>query len=106
MNKLDAIRLSDRPGEVVQTTYRVNHSSDRYNMFIFSFKDKKFTYSWQQHNNIHWIAELLPYDKTKSFPQCVGNPGGYGRARLGLIMGNSPTVLDDVRQFIAETLAI
>ena len=93
MNKLDAIRLSDKPGDVVHV--------ERHNLFIFSKGERKFTvYSGGE---VPVIAVLAPYnrDTVHDYPRTDYQPGGYAIERF--IPCES---LDHMRQFIAETLAI
>ena len=100
MNKLFFMRISDKPGEVVEH-HRKNPTTRRNEtMTIFHVNDKKFTFTADS-GNICWIAELGKYDasKVKEYPAKTGNPGGYPVARLALVWKHEAT--KRIHDFIA-----
>jgi hypothetical protein len=86
MNKLFLMRLSDKPGEVVEYTRKSPTSRRNETVIIFQVNEKKFTFT-SDSSNICWIAELGKYDasKAKDYPAKTGNPGGYPVERLALV---------------------
>lgn len=102
MNKLFILRLSDKPGEVVEHR-RLNPTTRRLEtMWIFSANEKLFTFT-SDSTDICWIAELVELGKNeghrvKEFPAKTGNPGGYPVARLGLVWKNEAHT--KVKEFI------
>lgn len=86
MDKLFLMRLSDKPGEVVEHHRTNQHNRRPEKMVIFQVNDKKFTFT-SDSGDICWVAELGKYDasKVKEYPAKTGNPGGYPVARLALV---------------------
>lgn len=100
MDKLSFIRLSDKPGNVIQIQRRNHHTRRPETMILFSVGSKEFTFT-RGEGGICWIAELAPYDKasTHLHPAVnVGNPGGYRVTRLELVWRHNAT--QKIKEFI------
>ena len=99
MNKLSIMRLSDKPGEVVEHR-RKNPATRRHETItVFQANEKKFTFT-SDSGSICWIAELGKYDasKVKDYSAKTGNPGGYPVERLALVWKHEAS--SKIKEFI------
>ncbi len=99
MDKLFLMRLSDKPGEVVEHHRMNQHNRRPEKMIIFHANGKLFTFT-SDSGDICWVGELGKYDasKVKEYPAKTGNPGGYPVARLELVWKNEAA--HKVKEFI------
>lgn len=93
MMKLLALRLSDKPGNVMEFI------RDGRKLTKFSVGDKLFLIDTPvgQCDGICWISEIR-YNGGKN-PRWVASQGGYERIRLQMFWGNNWNAA--IRQFIA-----
>lgn len=102
MDKLFLMRLSDKPGEVVEHHRMNQHNRRPEKMIIFHANGKLFTFT-SDSSDICWIAELVELGKNeghraKEYPAKTGNPGGYPVARLALVWKNEAA--QKIKEFI------
>lgn len=89
MDKLFLMRLSSKPGEVVEHRRRNPTTRRLETMWIFHANGKLFTFT-SDSTDICWIAELVELGKNEAhraneYPAKTGNPGGYPVERLELV---------------------
>lgn len=87
MDKLFFMRLSDKPGNVLEVPRKNRYTNRHETMILFSVGGKEFTFTSNRVDGICWIAELSPYNKANvnDHPPFIGNPGGYHVARVQLV---------------------